>query len=51
MAYAKIKHMKYMRNINNNAVQGRLSENYLTQKIIAWIILDMKYSRFTVGIV
>ena len=30
MACAKIKHMKYMRNINNNAVQGRLSENCLT---------------------
>ena len=27
--------MKYMRNINDNVVQGRLSENYLTQKIIA----------------
>ena len=30
MACAKIKHTKYMRNINDNAVQGRLSENYLT---------------------
>ena len=48
MAYAKIKHMKYMRNINDNAVQDRLSENYLTQKIIAWNILDMKYSQFKV---
>ena len=35
MACAKIKCTKYMRNINDNAVQGRLSENYLTQKIIA----------------
>ena len=35
MAYAKIKRIKYMHNINNNAVQGRLSENYL-----AWNILD-----------
>ena len=35
LAYAKIKHAKYMRNINDNAVQGRLSENYLTRKIIA----------------
>ena len=36
MAYAKIKRTKYMRNnINDNAVQGRLSENYLTRKIIA----------------
>ena len=34
MACAKIKHTKYMRNINDNAVQDRLSENYLTQKII-----------------
>ena len=34
MAYAKIKRTKYMRNINDNAVQGRLSENYLTRKII-----------------
>ena len=30
MACAKIKHTKYMRDINDNAVQGRLSENYLT---------------------
>ena len=37
-----------MRNINENAVQGRLSENYLTRKIIAQNILDTKYSRFTV---
>ena len=35
MACAKIKHTKYMRNINDNAVQGCLSENYLTRKIIA----------------
>ena len=35
MACAKIKRTKYMRNINDNAVQGRLSENYLTRKIIA----------------
>ena len=37
MACAKIKCTKYMalRNINDNAVQGRLSENYLTRKIIA----------------
>ena len=44
MACAKIKRMKYMRYINDNAVQGRLSENYLTRKIIAWNILDTKYS-------
>ena len=39
-----------MRDINDNAVQGRLSENYLTRKIIAWKfnILDTKYSRFMV---
>ena len=35
MACTKIKHTKYMRNINDNAVQGRLSEHYLTRKIIA----------------
>ena len=35
MACAKIKCTKYMRNINDNAVQGRLSKNYLTRKIIA----------------
>ena len=34
IACANIKHTKYMCSINNNAVQGRLSENYLTQKII-----------------
>ena len=32
MACAKIKHTKYMRNINDNAVQGRLSENLLYAK-------------------
>ena len=37
-----------MRNINDNAVQGHLSENYLTRNIIAQNILDMKYSWFTV---
>ena len=30
LACAKIKRTKYIRNINDNAVQGRLSENYLT---------------------
>ena len=35
MACAKIKHTKYMRDINDNAVQGCFSENYLTRKIIA----------------
>ena len=30
---------KYMRNINNNAVQGCLSENYLTQKKLSHEIL------------
>ena len=37
-----------MRSINNDVVQGHLSKNYLTQKIIAWNILDTKYLRFTV---
>ena len=50
MACAKIECTKYMRNINDNAIQGRLSENYLTRKIIAWNILDTKYSRFTVHV-
>ena len=39
MACAKIKRMKNMRNINDNAVQGRLSEIYLTEKY------RMKYLR------
>ena len=30
MASVKIKRTKYMRDINDNAVQGRLSKNYLT---------------------
>ena len=30
LACAKIKPTKYMRNINNNVVQDRLSKNYLT---------------------
>ena len=47
MACVKIKCTKYIRDINDNAVQGRLSENYLTRKIIALNILDTKYSQFT----
>ena len=38
-----------IRNISDIAVQGRLSENYLMQKIIARNILDMKYLWFTVA--
>ena len=48
MASAKIKHMKIMRIINNNAVRGRLSRNYLTRKFITRNICDTKYSRFMV---
>ena len=48
MASAKIKHTKIMHIINDNAVRGRLSENYLTRKFIARNICDAKYSRFTV---
>ena len=45
----KLNAQKYIRNINDNAVQGRLSENYSTWKIITWnIILDTKYSQITV---
>ena len=33
---------KYIRNINDNAVQGRLSENYLTRKIIAQNICNLR---------
>ena len=39
-----------MHNINDNAVQGRLSENYLTWKFMAWNILDTKYSQITVSL-
>ena len=35
MASAKIKCTKIMRIINDNAVRGRLSENYLSRKFIA----------------
>ena len=45
MDSAKIKRTKIMR---DNAVQGALSENYLTRKFIAQNICDMKYSRFMV---
>ena len=48
MASPKIKRTKIMRIINDNAVRGRLSENYLTRKFIARNICDAKYSRFTV---
>ena len=44
MASPKIKRTKIMRIINDNAVRGRLSENYLTQKFIAQNICDAKYS-------
>ena len=40
----KLNARKYMRNINDNVVQGRLSENYLTQKFVARNMLDTKYS-------
>ena len=50
MASAKIKRTNIMRIINNNAVRGRLSENYLTRKFIARNICDAKYSRFTVSL-
>ena len=43
MASAKIRYTKIMRIINDNAVQGRLSKNYLTQKFIARNICDAKY--------
>ena len=48
MASAKIKRMKIMHIINDNAVRGRLSENDLTRKFIARNICDVKYSRFTI---
>ena len=48
MASAKIKHTKIMHILNDNAVRGRLSENYLIRKFIAQNICDAKYSRFTV---
>ena len=35
IACAKIKRTKYTCNVNDNEVQGRLFENYLTRKIIA----------------
>ena len=48
MASPKIKHTKIMRIINDNAVRGHLSKNYLTRKFITRNICDAKYSRFTV---
>ena len=41
---------KYVHNINDNEVQSCFSENYLTWKIIARNIFDMKYSWFTVSV-
>ena len=49
MVSLKIKNAKIMCTINNNAVRGHLSENYLTRKFITWNICDVKYSRFTVA--
>ena len=48
MASPKIKHAKIMRTINDSAVRGRLSENYLTRKFIVRNICNAKYSRITV---
>ena len=49
MACVKIKGTKYMRNIYDNAVQGHLSENYLTEKLSHEIfqtqnIRDLQYT-------
>ena len=49
MASPKIKHAKIMRTINDSAVRGRLSENYLTRKFIIRNICNAKYSRITVA--
>ena len=52
LAYARIKCIifcaknMHSTDINNNAVQGHLSENYLTRLTIARNILDMKCSQF-----
>ena len=48
MASPKIKHAKIMRTINDSAVRGRLSKNYLTRKFIIRNICNAKYSRITV---
>ena len=48
MASTKIKRTKIMHIINDNAVRGSLSENYLIRKFIARNICDAKYSQFTV---
>ena len=44
----KLKHTNIMCIINANVVQGRLSENYLTRKLIAPNIFDTNYSCTTV---
>ena len=49
MASVKIKCTKIMRIINDNAVWGHLSKNYLTRKFIERNICDAKYSQFTVS--
>ena len=38
----KLNARKCMHNINDNLVQGRLSENYLRRKIIARNICDLR---------
>ena len=48
MASPKIKPAKIMRTINDSAVRGRLSKNYLTWKFIVRNICNAKYSRITV---
>ena len=44
MSSAKIKQTDIMRIINANAARGRLSENYLTRKLIARNITDLLYT-------
>ena len=46
MASAKIKCMKIMRIINDNAVRGRLSENYLTRKFEIFVTRNIRNLRY-----
>ena len=43
MGNTKIKRTKIMCIINTNAVRGRLSEDYLTQRFIARNIRELRY--------
>ena len=46
MDNVNIKHVKIMHIVNTNTLRGRLSENYLIRKYIAWAIRKINYAYY-----